>query len=89
MGRVFFTEVIKDSDVAMSCRGELGQQLRFSPYGRVEAGMANPPLGALAVKTREALRLASNRHPVFASAWKALKPCSEHANWVAVVEVPK
>lgn len=84
---VFFTDTIKDSDAAMDARGELRSQLRFAPYGPAELGMSNPPLGALEVKSKYALKLAAERHPAFAAAWSVLEACSEHTNWVAMVEV--
>jgi len=84
---VFFSEIIRDSDALLEARGELRPELGFAVYGDSQPGMKNPPLGAMVVKSAEALRVASTRHEVFRKAWEALKLCSPDRKWVAVVDL--
>ena len=84
---VLFTEIIKDSDQILNARAELRDLIQFAAYGDFKRGMPNPPLGAMTVKSAEALKLASARHPVFKKAWDALQSCAPDRSWVAVVEL--
>ncbi len=84
---VFFSEIIKDSDLLLSARAELRDDIRFAAYGDAEVGMKNPPLGAMVVSSAEVLSLASTRHEVFRKAWEALRSCEPDRKWVAVVDL--
>jgi hypothetical protein len=84
---VFFSRIIEKSDEVLKARGELRDEIGFAAYGKVEPGMSNPPIGAMAVKSAKALETASKRHDVFAKAWDALRSCSPDENWVALVDL--
>jgi predicted NUDIX family NTP pyrophosphohydrolase len=84
---VFFTDIIEDSDELLKARAELRDEIGFAAYGTPEPGMRNPPLGAMVVKSAEALNAASSRHEVFRRAWDALQSCAPDKNWVAVVDL--
>ncbi len=59
---VLFTGVIKNSDEILKARGELREEIKFGPYGEVQPGMSNPPIGAMIVKSKSVLHAASSRH---------------------------
>jgi hypothetical protein len=84
---VFFSEIIMDSDLLLSARAELREDIRFAAYGDAQIGMKNPPLGAMVVRSAEVLSLASTRHEVFRKAWDALRSCEPDRKWVAVVDL--
>ncbi len=84
---VFFSDIIKDSDGLLSSRADLREDIRFAAYGETQPGMKNPPLGAMAVRSAEALCAASTRHEVFRKAWDALRSCAPDMKWVAIVDL--
>lgn len=84
---VFFTDIISDADMVLRARAELRDDLAFAAYGQATPGMANPPLGAMAVKSPRALEVAAERHVVFRKAWEALQDCSPQGEWVAIVDL--
>ena len=83
---VLFTSIIKNSDEVLKARAELRDALKFASYGPSEPGMPNPPVGALVVKSSDALKVASSRHPIFTKSWNALQACAPDDNWIAVVD---
>jgi hypothetical protein len=84
---VFYNRILKDPHAVMEARAELRSDLPFTTYGKAEAGMANPPLGAMAVLSRDALMRAAPRHRVFQKAWDLLAPCDPNRHWVCVVDL--
>jgi hypothetical protein len=84
---VYFTSIIKKSDEGLKVRDDLGVEISFAAYGKVERAMTNPPLGAMVVLRPEDLAAASLRHEVFRKAWEALKSCARDKHWVAVVDL--
>lgn len=61
----------------------------FSPYTQVRnpppAGFI-PAVGVLTFSSKAGLEKASDKSPIFAAAWSALRNCSEESRWLAVLD---
>ena len=84
---VFFSQAVPDPVAILDARAELKAEIAFAAYGDVEADMNLPPLGAMAIQSKNILERASKRHPIFMRAFRLLEGYSDRKNWVGLIDI--